>query len=200
MTGPVFCAGLELRAAGDGTRRLSGRFPYNRTAVLHSGGNGRRPRKERFAPRAFGYAVDDPERDIHLLSGHDFNRPLASRKAGTLTLADGDDALTFEAVLTPEIQRTTWGQDFLNAYAAGLVTGLSPGFRVAPPEAVAKAEVTTEEDPSQGKALVRTIFAAVLYELSMVTRAAYDDTDTDLRAWQAQGGTGRIAPRYRWRA
>jgi HK97 family phage prohead protease len=200
MASPVYSAGLELRAAGDGTRRLLGRFPYSVRAVIDSGGNGRRPRKEQFAPRAFAYAVDDPERDIHLLVGHSFDRPLASRKAGTLMLTDSDEALTFEAVLTAEIQRTSWVQDFMNAFAAGLIVGISPGFRVAPPEAVEKPEETTEEDPSEGKALIRTIFAAVLFELSMVTRAAYPETEADLRAWEASRVSEPFGARFRWRA
>lgn len=182
METSVFDAGLELRAAGDGTRRLKGSFPYKKRAVIDSGGNGRRPMKEEFAPKAFSYAVDDPDRDIHVLIGHSFDRPLASRKAGTLILKDSDAALDFEAILTPDIQRASWAQDFMAAFAAGLVGGVSPGFRVAPPEAVKKPEETTEENPAEGNALVRTIFAAVLFELSMVTRPAYRDTQADLRA------------------
>lgn len=186
MTGPVFDAGLEIRAAGDGSRRLVGSFPYLSLAVIDSGGNGRRPKKEQFAPGAFSWVVDQPpaERDVHLLIGHSFDRPLASRRAGTLLLSDTKDALLFEAILTPEIQRTSWAQDFLAAFAAGLIRGISPGFRVAPPEAVAKPEEVTEEDPSLGEALIRTIFAAVLFELSLVTRPAYDETEVDLRAWE----------------
>jgi HK97 family phage prohead protease len=200
MSGPVFDAGLELRAAGDGTRRLTGRFPYGKRAVLDSGGKGRRPKKEQFAPRAFGFAVDDPEREVHLLIGHSFDRPLASRKAGTLTLADSDEALTFEAVLTPEIQRTSWAADFLAGFAAGLIIGISPGFRVAPPEAVEKPEEVTEEPPEEGNALIRTIFAAVLFELSMVTRPAYAETEADLRQFRLPPAPRLIHPSSRWRA
>lgn len=198
---PVFDGGLELRAAGDGSRRLSGRFPYKSRAVVNSGGNGRRPQKEEFAPKAFSFAVEDPERDIHLLSGHSFDRPLASRKAGTLSLRDTDEALLFDAVLTPDIQRTSWAADFMAAFAAGLVGGISPGFRVAPPEVVAKPEETTEEDPAEGNALIRTIFAAILFELSMVTRPAYPATAADLRhlQFEAEPRNGIIHPLRRWR-
>ena len=201
MAGPVFDAGLELRATGDGSRRLQGRFPYRRRAVLDAGGKGRRPRKEEFAPRAFSYAVDDPDREVHLLVGHSFDRPLASRKAGTLRLADSDEALTFEAILTPEIQRTSWVQDFLAGFAAGLIVGVSPGFRVAPPEAVEKPEEVTEEDPAEGNALIRTIFAAILFELSMVTRPAYQEAEADLRHFgMERRPSGLVLARQRWRA
>lgn len=201
MTGPVFDAGLELRAAGDGTRRLKGRFPYKKRAVLDSGGNGRRPKKEEFAPKAFSFAVDDPERDIHLLIGHSFDKPLASKRAGTLILQDSAASLDFEAILTPDIQRTSWAMDFIAAFAAGLIGGISPGFRVAPPEVVDKPEETTEEDPRLGNALIRTIFAAVLFELSMVTRPAYDETEADLRSFSFDPvpRNGIIHPLSRWR-
>ncbi|MCB5409453.1 HK97 family phage prohead protease [Pseudogemmobacter faecipullorum] len=204
MESPVFSAGLELRAAGDGSRRLSGRFPYNKRAVLDAGGKGRRPKKEQFAPKAFSFAVEDPDRDIHLLSGHTFDKPLASKKAKTLILTDSADALTFEAILTQEIQQASWVRDFLAAFAAGLVGGISPGFRVAPPEVVAKPEETTEEDLREGDALIRTIFAAILFELSLVTRPAYHETDVSLRSWQTHQDRlpvrGLIHPMNRWRA
>ena len=201
MTAPVYGGGLELRAAGDGTRRLKGRFPYKKRAVIDSGGNGRRPKKEEFAPKAFSYAVNDPEREIHLLVGHSFDKPLASKNAGTLILQDTDAALDFEAILTPDIQRTSWALDFIAAFTAGLISGISPGFRVPPPEAVDKAEETSEENPAEGNALIRTIFAAVLFELSMVTRPAYGETEADLRNFQFDPvpRNGIIHPLNRWR-
>src|SRR5690625_2182334 len=129
MAAAVYSAGLELRAEADGSRRLTGRFPYGSPAVLDAGGKGKRPRKEQFASRAFSYAVEDTERDIHLLFGHSFDRPLASRKAGSLKLRDTAEALEFEAVLGTEIQETSWVRDLLAAFAAGLIGGISPGFR-----------------------------------------------------------------------
>lgn len=197
---PIYSGGLELRDAGDGSRRLSGRFPYNSRAVINSGGNGQRPRKEVFAPRAFGFAVDDPDRDIHFLIGHSYDRPLASKKAQTFLLNDTDIALEFEAIITPDIQVSSWWTDFLATFGSGLVGGISPGFRVAPRERVRVPEKTEDEDPSEGTALIRTIFAAVLFELSLVTRPAYPETALDLR----QLDSGLILPTkkpaaYRWR-
>jgi HK97 family phage prohead protease len=201
MDAPVYHAGLELRAAGDGSRRLKGRFPYNKRAVLDAGGKGRRPQKEEFAPKSLSYAVDDPDRDIHLLIGHSFDKPLASKMAKTLILQDSLEALTFEAILTAEVQETSWAKDFIAAFLAGLVGGISPGFRIAPPEAVEKAEETTEEDPSEGDALIRTIFAAILFELSLVTRPAYHDTSLSLRQfqWDRVPVRGPVYPMNRWR-
>lgn len=197
MEAPVYNGGLELRDAGDGSRRLTGRFPYNSRAVIHSGGNGQRPRKEQFAPKAFDFAVNDPERDIHLLSGHSFDKPVASKKAQTLLLNDTPDALMFEAIITQEIQGSSWWQDFIAAFASGLIGGISPGFRVAPRERVKVPEMTEDENPAEGNALIRTIFAAILFELSLVTRPAYPGTEIDLR----QLDSGLIVPNrnYRWR-
>ena len=70
---------------------LTGRLrPYGRRAVSA---------KSAFAPGAFGFTLDDVQREINLLVGHDYSMPLASRKAGSLKLRDTPDALTFEAAL-----------------------------------------------------------------------------------------------------
>ena len=140
-------------------------------ATIHSGGKGRRPQKEQFAPHSFTFALDDPDRDINLLVGHSFDKPLASKRAGTLLFNDTDEALLFEAIIVPEIQESTWWKDFSAAFLSGLMIGISPGFRVAPPEAVEEAEKVEEEDPSEGTALIRTIFAAILFAFGLMPQA-----------------------------
>lgn len=47
--------------------------------------------------------------------------------------------------------------DALAALAAGLIVGISPDFRIPPQQTVPNAEEVTEEDPSEGRALIRTI-------------------------------------------
>ena len=70
---------LELRADQSGRRVISGRFPYNKWAVLSDSGKNGRPRKERFAPGAFRYSLENTKQSpIHLLFGHSYDRPLAS--------------------------------------------------------------------------------------------------------------------------
>ncbi|MHA3978746.1 HK97 family phage prohead protease [Halovulum sp. GXIMD14794] len=197
--GGLLSSSLEVRAAGNGSRTIKGKFPYGKRAVMHSGGNGRRPQKEEFAPRAFEFAVNDPKREIHLLVGHSYDQPLASRRAGTLTLRDTDEALFFDAEITPEIQQTTFWTNFWAAYTSNLMLGLSPGFRVAPPEVAPDAEETEEEDPEEGNALIRVIRHAVLFELSLVTRPAYEETEVEARsAFAAFEGNG-FAHLRRWR-
>src|SRR5689334_6757303 len=128
---------LELRAAGGGAQRLVGRFSYGRTAILSDGGKTGRPQKEKFAPRAFAYSVEHvDESPIHLLVGHSYDKPLASTDTGTLTLQDSDAALTFEAMITPEIAATSYGSDIISMILAGLAIGLSPGFRIPPKRTV----------------------------------------------------------------
>jgi HK97 family phage prohead protease len=192
---------LELRAARDGSRRLTGRFPYNKRAVLSDGGKTGRPQKEVFAPKAFAYRIEKPDEEIHLLIGHDYDRPLASRSAGTFFVSDSPEAVTFEAVILPELQKASYVQDFFAGFAAGLVLGISPGFRIPPKRVEPNAEVTTEEDPADGMALIRTIFSALLFEFSMVTVPAYKDTTVEERSGMILSESdGLHRTLNRWRA
>mgnify|MGYP006427334653 CR=1 FL=1 len=208
LEGAAQCA-LEVREE-DGETKLSGSFPYNSTATLSDGGRRGRPRKEKFAPGAFEYRVNEPEVEINLLVGHDFGKPLASKLSDTLTLRDTPEALTFEAIILKAIRETQHGRDMLAMLTAGLAVGISPGFRIPPERAVEDAEEVTEEpdngepdengDPQRG-ALIRTIKAALLYELSIVTRPAFPDAQVEQRNWQPTAAGNRIVvpAAYRWR-
>ncbi len=204
----VHQGGLELRRDRDGSTRLRGRFPYGKPAVLSDGGRTGRPRKEVIAPRAFSHRVEDPDAEIHLLLGHDFDHPLASKLTNTLDLRDSDDALSFEAVISAAVAETSHGRDALALIGAGLAVGLSPGFRIPPERAVPDAE-EVEEEPDDGPgserrgALIRTVKAALLYELSIVTRQAYQEAQVEARSWSPNNGAGtrpKVHPLYRWRA
>lgn len=198
---------LELRRRGDGSHRLSGRFPYGRAAVLSDGGRTGQPRKEIIEPRAFKFRVEDPEEDIHLLVGHSFDKPLASKRTGTLRLRDSDEALDFEADITSEIAETQHGADAIRLIESRLAVGLSPGFRIPPARRVPVAERVEEEpyDPPRGlfRALIRRIYSALLYELSLVTRPSYTDAQVEMRNWTVEDiGPDRGLHRalHRWRA
>ncbi|MDX1240572.1 HK97 family phage prohead protease [Sinorhizobium medicae] len=156
-------ANFEVRGEGASTV-LSGRFPYGAETMLGSG------RRERFAARAFSSRIEAGE-NIFLLAGHDPEKPLASTEAGSLTLRDDDDALHIEARVAAT---TSWAHDALAALAAGLTKGISPGFRVAPGGDV----VTRSAD-----GLLRTVNAAELFEVSLVTRPAYDAAQIAARSW-----------------
>lgn len=201
---------LELRRAGDGSHRLRGRFPYGVPAVLSDGGRTGRPQKEIIAPRAFAYRVERADEDIHLLVGHSFDAPLASKATGTLTFRDTAEALSFDAVITRGVAETTHGRDALALIGAGLAAGISPGFRIPPARAVPEAERIEEEPdkPEEGmhRAVIRTVLAALLYELSVVTRPVYPQTQIEARDWSVTAG-GAVVPDdgvrrtlARWRA
>ena len=168
-------AKLEIRRSG-GVSTLSGRFNYGSMATIRDRG---RVRKETFEPRAFRFAIEDDSRNIDVLVGHDFGKPIASRKAGTLEIADGDDGVTFEARLPDD--PPSWVVDAEKSIAAGLMVGLSPGFSVPPASVVPDAEKLVPEEGNEG-VMVRVIREAVLREFSVVTAPAYPDAAVDLRA------------------
>ena len=88
------------------------------------------------------------------------NKPLASRGAGTLEIRDTPEALEIEATLS---DGTSWARDFLEAHRAGLIRGLSPGFRVS---------AGGERIERRGDGVLRRIERAELFEISTVTRPA----------------------------
>ena len=173
---PVFeAAELEIRRSG-GKRILTGRFNYGSTATIRDRG---RVRKERFEPRAFNFAIEDETRQLDILVGHDYGKPIASRKAGTLEIEDSADAVNFEARLPDD--PPSWAVDMEKSVAAGLMVGLSPGFVVPPASVVPDAE-RFENEPGNPGVQIRVIRAAVLREFSVVTAPAYPDAAVDLRA------------------
>ena len=180
---------LELRSEG-GETRLRITFPYGRTAVLQAAVRGCAALHEVIEPRAFAGRIDAGD-EVHFLAGHDYNKPLASTRAGTLTLRDTDAALEIEATID---NGTSWARDFLAAHAAGLVRGLSPGFRVQP---------GGEQVDARSKTILRTIRAADLFEISAVTVPAYPDAQIEARNWIWNPDLRRAALIYhnttRWR-
>lgn len=175
---------LELRRE-NGSVRLAGRFPYATETELAPG------RAETIEARAFAPRIEANE-DVHLLAGHDYDKPLASRHAGTLQLRDTAEALEFEATLS---DATSWARDFLAAHAAGLIRGLSPGFRVP---------AGGERIEKRGNGLLRRIERADLYELSAVTVPAYGQAQIEARAWEQTANlrfeSGLRRTLNRWRA
>ncbi|MDJ0979257.1 MAG: HK97 family phage prohead protease [Erythrobacter sp.] len=146
---------------------MAGRFPYDTRTQLAPG------YFETIAHGAFASRVNSDD-ELHFLSGHDFEKPLASRTAGTLAVREDGDALAFEATVAAH---TSWARDFLAAHGAGLIRGLSPGFRVSE-----GGESATRE----GTVVHRTITKAELVEVSAVTRAAYPTAQIEARNWSPE--------------
>lgn len=168
--------GLEIRTLTGGVAVLRGRFPYQVETVLHDGGRTGQARKEQIAARAFAARIEAGS-EIHFLAGHDPEKPIASRSAGSFTVNDSDDALTFEARISPEMRAVSWIADLMGAVENGLIRGISPGFRLANIEGA-------ETIKSQNGAILRTVNAADLIEISAVTRAAYPQAQLEARSWQ----------------
>lgn len=225
---PIFDGTLEIRARGVG-RVLAGRFAYSegpgrKMATIRDRG---RVRKERIAADAFGWqmrefaklqkqmsemieeAVDEARvellrqelarRNIHVLAGHSFDRPLGDMKSGTARVASSAEAVEFEVDLPPDGDQPSWMADTVRMVRAGLAGGVSPGFRVPPASAVADAE-GLEPEPGNPGVQVRVIRQAVLDELSIVTRPAYSETEIVARAdelFGAPAARGRERAR-RW--
>ncbi|MFQ8432503.1 HK97 family phage prohead protease [Amaricoccus sp. W119] len=177
---------LELRSEG-GATRLRATFPYGAETELAPG------RREVIAARAFADRIEAGG-EIHLLAGHDYEKPLASRAAGSLDVTDTDAALVIEATISETMRGITYVRDFLGAHGAGLVRGLSPGFRVP---------AGGEQIERRGDGLVRTITRADLFELSAVTRPAYPSAQIEARAWETHQDRlpyrGPVHPLNRWR-
>ena len=77
----------------------------------------------------------------------------------------------------------TYMLDMVRQIRAGLAGGVSPGFRVPPASAVSGAAEILEPEPGNPGVQVRVIRQAVLYEISIVTRPAYSETDIAARAF-----------------
>ena len=160
-------AELEVRQGRLGGPAIAGSFSYGRLATMADRG---RVRKESFAPRAFKYSIDDDvTREIHILSGHDYNRSIASRRAGSLDIEDSEAGVNFTAHLPHLEDQPTYMVDAVKQIRAGLVGGLSPGFSVPPASVVPGAESLIPE-PGNPAVAIRLIRAAVLAEFSLVAR------------------------------
>ena len=165
---------LELRQDG---RSISGAFPYNSVATIANVG---RTRKERFSPGAFRYSIEREDFDVSLLSGHSFDKPIASKLAGSLRFDDGQDALRFTAELPIESEQPSWIRDTVLSIRSGLARGISPGFKVPPASAVSRAEELIPE-PGNPSVMIRQLNDVLLPELSIVVRPAYADTSIAVR-------------------
>lgn len=205
---PIFDATLEIRARGRG-RSLRGRFPYSSGPgrMMATVSDRGRVRKERIGGDAFGWQIREfakvqkalgeaieakigearvellrqelDRRNIHVLAGHSFDRPMGDLKSGTARVTSSAEALEFDVDLPDTMP--TYMADVVAMIEARLAGGVSPGFRVPPASAVAKAE-TFEPEPGNPAVQVRVINQAVLHELSVVTRPAYSETEISARA------------------
>ncbi|MCY3701495.1 MAG: HK97 family phage prohead protease [Rhodospirillales bacterium] len=124
-------------------------------------------------------------RNVDILAGHDFDKPLGSLRGGA-TITSSREALEFDVELPDESAQPSYMRDTVLQIESGLAGGISPGFRVPPKGTVPDAE-TLEPEPGNEAVQVRVIREAVLVELSIVTRPAYSATGVDVRELEHTG-------------
>lgn len=115
-------------------------------------------------PGAFARSLSE-NGDIRALFNHNWDNVLGRTKSGTLRLEEDERGLKFEI----ELPNTSVGRDLAESMSRGDINQCSFGFWI------------TEEnwDYSVEPAL-RTIKEVELYEISVVSIPAYDDTEVSL--------------------
>ncbi|WP_312729728.1 HK97 family phage prohead protease [Enterococcus sp.] len=119
--------------------------------------------EEVISPGAFSRALSSS--DVRCLFDHDWSKVLGRTKSGTLRLEEDDRGLKFEV----ELPNTTVANDLIESMKRGDINQCSFGF------------IPTEEtwdyntDP-----VLRTVNEVELFEVSIVSLPAYQDTEAAL--------------------
>lgn len=121
---------------------------------------------EKVDKKAFERALKDD--DIRCLFNHDPNYVIGRKKSGTLELEERDDGLYF-SVVPPENQ---WCKDLEKSIKRGDINQCSFAFSVK------KDEFKTDEEGG----IHRTILDGKLYDVSIVTYPAYEETLVNVRS------------------
>lgn len=122
---------------------------------------------ETISPGAFDKSISAKNADIRALYNHNWDNVLGRTKASTLTLREDDKGLNFEI----ELPNTSYARDLAESMERGDIDQCSFGFFVE--------EGKERWDYSQEPAL-RTLEEVELYEISIVSIPAYDDTEAAL--------------------
>lgn len=153
---------METRSEETGDLYISGYFSvFNSSYELFPGAT------ESIAETAFDGALSD---DIRCLVNHDTTLVLGRTKSGTLTLKTDSRGLWGEVKINPK------DQDAMNLYERvkrGDVDQCSFGF-----------DILDEEFEDRGETVHWTIKKVKLYEVSIVTFPAYEETSVTARSKQ----------------
>ena len=122
--------------------------------------------REQIAPGAFAEAIGRD--DVRALVNHDANMVLGRSTAGTLRLSEDERGLRVEI----DVPDTQAARDLGISMERGDISQMSFGFRAT------REEFTDEEPP------LRTIREAELFDVSVVTYPAYEETEVGLRSLQ----------------
>jgi uncharacterized protein len=119
---------------------------------------------EEIAPGAFSKAIAE-NGDIRALFNHDWNNVLGRTKAGTLRLSEDDRGLKFEV----DLPNTSVARDLVESLKRGDINQCSFGFIP-----------TVEEWDYSVEPAHRIIKEVDLFEVSVVSIPAYEDTEVSL--------------------
>ena len=149
---------LKTRAEEDGSRIVTGYAAvFNSPTLLWD------DLEETIAPGAFAAAIENS--DVRCLFDHDWSKVLGRTKSGTLKLEEDARGLKFEV----ELPRTTTGDDLMESMARGDINQCSFGFW--PTKETWDYTITPVK---------RTVEEVELYEVSIVSLPAYEDTEASL--------------------
>ncbi|MCI1592480.1 HK97 family phage prohead protease [Heyndrickxia oleronia] len=119
--------------------------------------------EEVIAPGAFARSL--AENDVRALFNHNWDKVLGRTKSGTLRLMEDERGLKFEV----ELPNTTAARDLVESMERKDIDQCSFGF------------IATEEDWNYSvEPALRTVIEADLFEISVVSIPAYDDTEAAL--------------------
>ncbi|MBE5089555.1 HK97 family phage prohead protease [Bacillus thuringiensis] len=115
-------------------------------------------------PGAFARSLSENS-DIRALFNHNWDNVLGRTKSGTLRLEEDEKGLKFEI----ELPNTSVGRDLAESMSRGDINQCSFGFWI-----------TEENWDYNVEPALRTIKEVELYEISVVSIPAYDDTEVSL--------------------
>lgn len=124
---------------------------------------------ERIRPGAFAISLRSG-RNVYALVGHDPNKVLGRRGAGTLDVREDSTGL----LVTIQPPDTQLGRDTVESIRRGDLDGMSFGFRTV-----------REEIEHDGEQLLRSVEEAELFDVSVAAFAAYPDTSVAVRSLAA---------------
>lgn len=153
----------------DGQPRIMGRAVVYNALSEDLGGF-----RERFLPGAVKFTED-----MVALFDHDTSKVLGRASAGTLSVTDGPAGVDMVA-LPPD---TTWARDLRVSMERGDIKHMS--FRFRPLE---------QDWQMEGDTPIRTVTAAEVSEVSVVSMPAYAQTSVEARSMAAELRTGSAAP------
>jgi HK97 family phage prohead protease len=144
-------ADFEVRETADG-------MTFEGYAAVFNSDSVPLPFTERIAPGAFRRSLQS-RNEVKLLWNHDAGEPLASVRGGTLRLVEDARGLKVQATLA----NTTRGRDVSELIRSKVVDSMSFGFSVI-------------KDSWSNDGAVRTLEAVRLFEVSVVSSPAYEQT------------------------